>query len=235
MTSSARQQPWSLTQAGLRARPQMVPFTEHVLASIANDEADLSKHAGTQIDASQGFYHASSAGAAHELTGVCIAHDRGGRTIAVKVKDCSGHEESLRRGLAEFRLLRLSIHPHVVKCLDAFVSSTQHLYLLTSWAYFGDLSTTIARAKIGERAIVESDVDKIAFEMLSAIAYVQACGYVHGNVKPRSVLLAKTDQAPGYTTQLTNFDTARHARDTEPLQRSADARRRIRLQRFDTH
>lgn len=194
MASLATQQPWILSQEPQWARLHAAPFGQRVLASINADKAELAKHEGTQISQPQGYFYAGDD--ANELDGVCIGHDATGRTIAVKVRSSGARGARLRRGLGECRLLRTFIHPNVVKCLDTFVSSTQHLYLLTPWAEFGDLSTTIVGSTIGGRAVVESDVEKIAGETLSGIAYIQACAFVHGDIKPGHLLLGKTDEAP---------------------------------------
>ena len=131
MASAVSDQPWILQQPVSWFRPKCAAFTPAVSQQIANDEDSLQRRTGVRIDAAQGFFYGAKD--QQTLDGVCVGHDRAGHAVAVKVR-CG---RKVQLGLKEGRLLRTLTHPHIVACLDVFLSPTQHLYLVTPWAYYG--------------------------------------------------------------------------------------------------
>ena len=77
----------------------------------------------------------------------------------------------------------------------------------------------IVTGSIGERQLGEADVRQIGYETFSAIEYVHALGYTHGDIKPGNFFVAAAATSTGYKIELADFEGARHVGDTDPVVR----------------
>src|SRR3954451_7469529 len=111
-----------------------------------------------------------------------------GREVAVKVFSGGSDADALRRQEAEARLLAsLSMHG-LVTLLDAGVehepAGTPRMFLVLELVDRPDLGRALEQGPL-----VPRQVGHIAVDVAEALAYLNAHGVVHGDLKPGNVLL----------------------------------------------
>lgn len=129
------------------------------------------------------------------------------REVAIKVMSdmLAGDERWLTRFRREARAAAALQHPNIVKVFDYGVEDGRP-YLIMAYVAGGTLKERIA----GGASI---DAERLAKELLGALAHVHAAGLLHRDVKPGNVLL----DAAG-ASHLTDFGIARHTDATELTQ-----------------
>jgi serine/threonine protein kinase len=88
----------------------------------------------------------------------------------------------------ELKYLRELTHNHIIKLLDT-VETQFGTALVLPYAAGGDLA-----AHISENGLPAETVKRIAFSMLTALAYCQKKGLVHRDVKPENILVMNADK-----------------------------------------
>jgi serine/threonine protein kinase len=129
------------------------------------------------------------------------------RPVAIKVMSdmLAGDERWLKRFRREARAAAALQHPHIVKVFD-FGFEDGRPYLIMAYVAGGSLKDRLA-----EGAAVNAD--RLARELLGALAHVHAAGLLHRDVKPGNILL----DADG-ASHLTDFGIARPSDATELTQ-----------------
>lgn len=111
------------------------------------------------------------------------ATDLSGKRVAVKIakRSVQGSQERL---LQQFRCLATSHHRRIVKVYD-FDPLAEHGTMMVSEFFAGeDLKTYVSR-RGGE------DLPKIVAMVLDGLRYLHNLGRIHGDIKPRSILVSK--------------------------------------------
>ena len=130
------------------------------------------------------------------------------REVAIKLMadTLADDERWLARFKREARAAAALSHPHIVKVFD-FGIEEHRPYLVMAHVPGGSLRDRIRDG--GELP----DAERLARELLGALAHVHAAGIVHRDVKPGNILLDEHDRS-----QLTDFGIARpqDARDDDP-------------------
>lgn len=132
------------------------------------------------------------------MASVWRAHDeRLGRTVAVKVlsETLALDRDFVRRFNREAKIAAGLSHPNLVKVFD-FEAGEERPYLVSEYVEGGTLAE---RLDAGGRP----DTERLARELLSALAHIHAAGVVHRDVKPANVLLDREGRA-----RLTDFGIA---------------------------
>ena len=121
------------------------------------------------------------------------------REVAIKLMadTLADDERWLARFEREARAAAALSHPHIVKVFD-FGLEEHRPYLVMAHVPGGSL-----RDRIREGGGLP-DAERLARELLSALAHVHAAGIVHRDVKPGNILLDEHDRS-----QLTDFGIAR--------------------------
>jgi len=129
------------------------------------------------------------------------------RPVAIKVMSdmLAGDEHWLKRFRREARAAAALQHPNIVKVFD-FGLEDGRPYLIMAYVAGGSLKDRMA-----EGATVNAD--RLARELLGALAHVHAAGLLHRDVKPGNILL----DADG-ASHLTDFGIARPSDATELTQ-----------------
>ncbi len=127
----------------------------------------------------------------------CARDERLGRTVAVKVlsETLALDRDFLRRFNREAKIAAGLSHPNLVKVFD-FEAGEDRPYLVSEYVGGGNLAQ---RLDAGGRPGGE----RLARELLSALAHIHAAGVVHRDVKPANVLLDREGRA-----RLTDFGIA---------------------------
>ncbi|CAN6332220.1 unnamed protein product [Urochloa humidicola] len=128
------------------------------------------------------------------------ADEASGELFAVKAAPASSGAETLMREQG----VMASLHsPHVVPCIGGRAGRDGSYQLFLEFAPGGSLADAAARS--GGR-LVERDVAAYAADVARGLAYVHAAGLVHGDVKPRNVVIGGDGRA-----KLADFGCARRA------------------------
>lgn len=109
------------------------------------------------------------------------------RAVAVKVMRGTEPEDELRF-VDEAEAVSTVQHPAVVEMLDAGRDDAGHWYAVFELLDGEDLETLIGRG-----ALTPADVVRVAIPLLDALAATHAAGYVHRDVKPANVFVARCD------------------------------------------
>jgi hypothetical protein len=127
------------------------------------------------------------------------ADEASGELFAVKAAPAAG-VEALRREQGVMAGLR---SPHVVPCIGGRAGRDGSYSLFLEFAPGGTLADAAARS--GGR-LAEHDVRAYAADVARGLAYVHGAGLVHGDVKPRNVVIGGDGRA-----MLADFGCARRA------------------------
>ena len=107
------------------------------------------------------------------------------RQVALKRTDKS-RLEALEKARQEARTLRELLHPNIVSLTEEFEDDSHH-FMALEMACDGDLLHWMrARAPNG---MPESEARRVFFQIVSAVEYAHASGYVHRDIKLENVLL----------------------------------------------
>ncbi|KAG2626025.1 hypothetical protein PVAP13_3KG318700 [Panicum virgatum] len=128
------------------------------------------------------------------------ADEASGELFAVKAAPASAGAEALRRERGVMAGLR---SPHVVPCIGGRAGRDGSYELFLEFAPGGTLADAAARC--GGR-LPERDAAAYAADVARGLAYVHGAGLVHGDVKPRNVVIGGDGRA-----KLADFGCARRA------------------------
>ncbi|CAN6345990.1 unnamed protein product [Urochloa humidicola] len=133
------------------------------------------------------------------------ADEVSGELFAVKAAPASSGAETLMR---EQEVMAGLHSPHVVPCIGGRAGRDGSYQLFLEFAPGGSLADAAARSggRLGER-----DVAAYAADVARGLAYVHAAGLVHGDVKPRNVVIGRDGRA-----KLADFGCARRASAASP-------------------
>ncbi|CAL5096069.1 unnamed protein product [Urochloa decumbens] len=126
------------------------------------------------------------------------ADESSGELFAVKAAPASSGAETLMREQGVMAGLR---SPHVVPCVGGRAGRDGSYQLFLEFAPGGSLADAAARS--GGR-LAERDVRAYAADVARGLAYVHAAGLVHGDIKPRNVVIGGDGSA-----KLADFGCAR--------------------------
>jgi serine/threonine protein kinase len=127
----------------------------------------------------------------------CARDERLRRSVAIKVlsETLALDRDFVRRFNREAKIAAGLSHPNLVKVFD-FEAGDERPYLVSEYVAGGTLAQ---RLEAGGRP----DAERLARELLSALAHIHAAGVVHRDVKPANVLLDREGRA-----RLTDFGIA---------------------------
>ncbi len=110
------------------------------------------------------------------------------RAVAVKLLSdtISSDPEFLARFRREARVAAGLWHPNLIGVYD-YADRTERPYLVMEFVPGGDLATRIKHGPI--------DCERLARELLGAVAHIHAAGIVHRDIKPQNVLIAPDGSA----------------------------------------
>jgi serine/threonine-protein kinase len=110
------------------------------------------------------------------------------RAVAVKLLSdtISSDPEFLARFRREARVAAGLWHPNLIGVYD-YAERTERPYLVMEFVPGGDLATRIKHGAI--------DCERLARELLGAVAHIHAAGIVHRDIKPQNVLIAPDGSA----------------------------------------
>nr|CAB3464571.1 unnamed protein product [Digitaria exilis] len=128
------------------------------------------------------------------------ADEASGELFAVKAAPAGG-AEALRRERGVMAGLR---SPHVVPCIGGRDARDGSYQLFLEFAPGGTLADAAARSPGGR--LGERDAAAYAADVARGLAYVHGAGLVHGDVKPRNVVIGRDGRA-----KLADFGCARSA------------------------
>ena len=101
----------------------------------------------------------------------------------------------------EIDVLKRVNHPHIVSLQD-LIETKQHYYLISDLASGGELFEVL----LARGFFTESDAARIVEELLQALDYLHAIGYVHRDLKPENLLMKDSSQnSPIMVNLLTSF------------------------------
>jgi serine/threonine-protein kinase len=107
------------------------------------------------------------------------------RAVAVKLLSdtISSEPEFLARFRREARVAAGLWHPNLIGVYD-YAERAERPYLVMEFVPGGDLASRIKHGPI--------DCERLARELLGAVAHIHAAGIVHRDIKPQNVLIAPT-------------------------------------------
>lgn len=128
------------------------------------------------------------------------------KMVALKVLNPNQQQspEAQARLLREAQALSKIKHPHIVDVLDAGMTRSGQVYLVTELVEGRSLDGVLAaRGRLEPKRALE-----LALQLASALAAVHEHGIVHRDVKPHNVLLRGTSDVGGIYVKLVDFGAA---------------------------
>lgn len=135
------------------------------------------------------------------------------QTYAVKIitkANLQEAETSLIR--SEIDVLRHCQHPNIVRLYEVFETADE-FYLVMEYLEGGNLLDFLER--YSESHIPEKIVKMIAYQIASAVNYLNFYGVIHRDLKPENIML--TDKDEGTTVKLIDFGLTRFLYESETL------------------
>ncbi|MEM9487750.1 MAG: protein kinase, partial [Myxococcota bacterium] len=111
------------------------------------------------------------------------AHDRSGRSVALKILEPRSREMGLRF-TREAALLRQLSHPTIVRYLDSGVTATGEQFLAMEWLEGCDLKQRLTGARL-----TASEALHVVGRVATALSVAHNHGIVHRDVKPANIFL----------------------------------------------
>jgi tetratricopeptide (TPR) repeat protein len=134
---------------------------------------------------------------------------REGEVVALKTVRLRGAAaeapESVERFQREFQLLTQLRHPNLVSVYEYGVTSEGELYFTMEWVEGEDLAPSL-------RPLEPGATIPVIVQVCRALAYLHARGVIHGDLKPRNVLMAAD---AGEQVKLVDFGVAYEIRAPE--------------------
>ena len=126
-----------------------------------------------------------------------------------------------RRGVArEYAILAKLNHPNIVS-LNKVICATYNIYIFQELITGGDLSSYLDQ----KGPLAEPQAAMITYQLLKAVDYLHANGFVHRDIKPENILM--TSWRDGTRVILTDFG---YARATDGLNAVKDGAKAFRMQ-----
>ena len=99
--------------------------------------------------------------------------------------------------VSEYEVMKKLDHDHIIRTFDAFWSTNpagvrDEFWLVQELAQGGELFKWCRSLK---RPLGESDYRRLAFELLSGLAYLHAHGIIHRDIKPKNLLMADASES----------------------------------------
>lgn len=95
--------------------------------------------------------------------------------------------EKYEQLLTEKLMLEKCNHPGILKLIGSF-TDTQYIYLILEYCAYGDFEKFLSRFSAFPFELVRF----YSGELVSVLTYFSSLGIVHGNLKPRNILVSKT-------------------------------------------
>ena len=83
----------------------------------------------------------------------------------------------------EIRIMRKLDHPNIMKVHEVH-ETMSHIFVVMDLMQSGDLSTYISNTQLNDRII-----KKIMFQLLKGLAYLEANGIIHRDIKPTNIMV----------------------------------------------
>jgi serine/threonine-protein kinase len=130
---------------------------------------------------------------------------RTGRAVAIKtlLPDVAVSDKAMKRFIREIDVAAALKHPNIVEFLDRGTHNGV-VYLVTEYIDGADASK-LADSQGGTLPLEETRW--IIAQILDALAYAHAQGYIHRDIKDQNILVSKA--TPGLTAKLTDFGLAK--------------------------
>lgn len=125
-------------------------------------------------------------------------HLRAGHTVALRLLAVHmGHAPDLRAAFhQEAQLAAMLDHPHIVRVFESG-EWQDHGYLVMEFLSGGTLAALLARMAATGRAMSLALALDLARQMAEGLAYAHGYGVVHGDLRPRNLLLERDTAHPG--------------------------------------
>ncbi len=142
-----------------------------------------------------------------------------GKIAAVKILPLSSNESSkaVAHFMREIEIAASLRHPHIVRTLGAS-DRGEELWIAFEWIQGLDLQAHVNQ----HGPMKSSEVTSIARDLLHAIGYAHNQGVIHRDIKPKNVLVEKSDGR--YRVKLADFGLAKSLRDAgQPCLTTSDS------------
>lgn len=93
-------------------------------------------------------------------------------------------EDQLKKLVNEIGLLRILDHPNIIRINEVF-EDCSYIHIVMEYCNGGELFSQFFK----KRSLLEEDICKIIWSILSGIAYCHSKGIVHRDIKPENILL----------------------------------------------
>ena len=159
---------------------------------------------GTQFQVTNRYTHLQPIGmGAFGL--VCSAKDSGDeqhpRNVAIKkILKPFSNVILAKRTFRELKLLKYLRHDNIISLLDAFISPSLDIYLVT------ELLGTDLQRLLASRQLDQQYIQYFLYQILRALKYVHSAGIVHRDLKPSNILVNENCDL-----KICDFGLARHS------------------------
>jgi len=145
-------------------------------------ETDLVKDYDVGKELGRGFF----------ATTKTVTEKKTGTTYAVKVIDKSMAPQFGPNLKSELDILSKLDHPNILKGKQVY-DTDSHLLVVLEFAAGGELAQSLG--KNSSAAYTESDVHRIAKQLVSALAHLHSKNIIHGDLAPENILLVGDEKS----------------------------------------
>jgi len=92
--------------------------------------------------------------------------------------------------LKEFHFLKSLKHPNILECYGCFVDS-EHLFIVTEYAEYGDLRRIIKNQIERSKRIAECEIWNIIWQIALGLLHLHSHNIIHRDVKTLNILVTK--------------------------------------------